>query len=77
MRGHTLSSVLQNMLKNNVFGSFNLNNSEKYRLSFEEVNNYFLSTSSNVLQITKSLKPKTSADFDIISNNPLKLTISM
>ena len=25
------------MLKNHVFGSFNLNNSEKYRLSFEDI----------------------------------------
>ena len=25
------------MLKNRVFGSFNLNNSEKYRLSFEDI----------------------------------------
>ena len=25
------------MLKNHVFGSFNLNNSEKHRLSFEDI----------------------------------------
>ena len=25
------------MLKNHVFGSFNLNNSEKYKLSFEDI----------------------------------------
>ena len=39
------------MLKNHVFGSFNLNNSEKYRLSFEDI---FLGTLDTY---TKKMNP--------------------
>ena len=39
------------MLKNHVFGSFNLNNSERYRLSFEDI---FLGTLDTY---TKKMNP--------------------
>ena len=39
------------MLKTHVFGSFNLNNSEKYRLSFEDI---FLGTLDTY---TKKMNP--------------------
>ena len=39
------------MLKNHVFGSFNLNNSEKHRLSFEDI---FLGTLDTY---TKKMNP--------------------
>ena len=39
------------MLKNHVFGSFNLNNSEKHRLSFEDI---FLATLDTY---TKKMNP--------------------
>ena len=39
------------MFKNHVFGSFNLNNSEKYRLSFEDI---FLGTLNTY---TKKMNP--------------------